>query len=164
MSKTLRKTHVPRDANSTPLNDFGWGLVEEKSITFAGGTTNAIGDHDGTGDPFTIFTVTGTVLVKVFGVCETDLAGATATLEVGIAGNTAGLIAQSTATDIDAGEIWHDATPDAGIEASSVAVERILANGADIIGTVGTSNITSGAIKFFCVWYPLSEDGLVEAA
>jgi DNA repair exonuclease SbcCD ATPase subunit len=37
------------------------------------------------------------VLAEVFGVCQTDLAGATATVELGIAGNTAALIAQTEA-------------------------------------------------------------------
>lgn len=141
-----------------------WLNSAEKVITFAGGTANAIGDHDGTGDPFTIFTVTGTVLVKLMGICETDLAGASATLEVGVTGNTAILIAQSTATDIDAGEIWHDATPDAKVEASTVLTEKVIAGGLDIIGTVATANITGGAIRFVCFWYPLTEGSSVVAA
>lgn len=156
---------MPVDGNGNAI-DAGsyWSNSVEKEITFAGGTTNAIGDHDGTGDPFTIFTVTGTVLVKLLAICETDLAGASATLEVGIAGNTAGLIAQSTATDIDAGEIWHDASPDAKIELSSVLAERIVSNGSDIIGTVATANITGGVIRFIAFWYPLSEGASVVAA
>lgn len=164
MTKTRLDAHVPRDANHVPLPSLGSVLISEKSITFAGGTTNAIGDHDGTGDPFTIFTVTGTVLARFFGVCETDLAGASATLEVGFTGATTALIAQTTATDIDAGEIWYDNTPDAKMELLTVAPERIIANGADIIGTVATANITSGVIRFFCIWYPLSSDGSVVAA
>lgn len=136
----------------------------EKEITFEGGTTNAIGDHDGTGDPFTIFTVTGTVRMKIIGVCSTSLVGA-ATLEVGITGKTAGLLAQvADATTIDAGQIWHDATVDSGIELFSVMLDNIVANGANVIGTVGTANITAGVIKFLCLWEPLSEDGNVVAA
>lgn len=136
----------------------------EKVITFAGGTTNAIGDHDGTGDPFSIFTITGSVIVKIVGICETDLAGS-ATLEVGIAGDTASILAQvSDASTIDAGDIWHDATVDKGVELSSVMLEKIVADGATIIGTVGTANITSGVIRFICLWKPLSQDGRVVAA
>jgi len=153
------------------LNDLDWtnSMYDswrqvEKTITFDGGTANAIGDHDGTGDPFDIFTVTGTVRAKVFAICTTNLAGASATLEVGTAGTTAGIIAQTTATDIDAGEIWHDASPDAQVEAASVATENIIANGADIVGTCGTANITAGVIKFICLWKPVSTDGNVTAA
>ena len=138
----------------------GWRHAQS-TITFAGGTANAIGDHDGTGDPFDIFTVTGDVLVKVFGVCTTNLAGASATVEVGTSGDTAAIIAQTTATDVDSGEIWHDASPDSTVEASSVITENIVANGADIVGTVGTANITAGVIRFNCLWKPLSRDGKV---
>lgn len=157
-------TEFPKDADGYSLADTDWGIRTEKVITFDGGTANAIGDHDGTGDPFDVFTVTGTVLIRVFAVCETNIAGA-ATLELGIAGSTASLIAQiADATDLDAGNIWHDATPDASIELSSVLEENILANGADVIGTVGTANITAGKVRFIAIWYPLSRGAKVVAA
>lgn len=140
----------------------GLGAVTEKVMTFAGGTTNDPGDHDGTGDPATLFTVTGTVLMKIFALCETTLAGATATIEVGTAINTAGLIAQTTATNIAINEIWHDATPDASVEASTVVTERIVNQ--NVIQTVGTANITSGVIRYIAVWKPISLDGDVSAA
>jgi len=102
-------TNFPNGINTGSLyiNDLevqaGW-RVATKTATFAGGTLNARGDIDGTGNPATLFTVTGTVLAVVFGHCTTNLDGATATLEVGVASNTAAIIAQTTATDIDAGE------------------------------------------------------------
>lgn len=131
----------------------GWNIAK-KTITFDGGTANAIGDHDGTGDPFTIATVTGVVVARVFGVCTTNLAGASATVEVGTADTTAGIIAQTTATDIDAGEIWHDASPDSEVEAVSVATENFVTD--DVVGTVATANITAGVIDFYILWKPLS--------
>lgn len=130
----------------------------EKEITLDGGTgSGAIGTVD-------LFTVTGTVIARVIAICSTDVAGATATLEVGVAGGTADLIAQTLGTDIDSGEIWHDASPDKPIELSSVGAENIIANGADIILTVGTANATGGVLKFFVIWKPVSQDGDVEAA
>ena len=141
----------------------GWRQCE-KSITFAGGTTNAIGDHDGTNDPFDIFTVTGDVKVKVIAVCTTSLTGDSSTLEVGTTLSTAGIIALTTCTDIDAGMIWHDATPDVDMELSSVVKEYILADGADIIGTVKTANITAGVIKFTVMWKAVSRNGDLIAA
>lgn len=153
------------------LNDLDWTnkyytswRQVSNSITFDGGTSNAIGDHDGTGDPFDIFTVTGTVAVKLYAICTTELAGASATVEVGTADTTSGLIAQTTATDIDAGEIWHDASPDSEIELDSVAPSTIVANGADIVGTCGTANVTGGVLKFICLWKPISSDGNVTSA
>lgn len=138
------------------------GQITSKTITFDGGTTNAIGDHDGTGDPFSIFTVTGVVSMRLFAVVATGLAGATATIEVGTAINTAGLIAQTTATNLAANEIWHDATPDASVELATVAAEKIVSQ--SVIGTVGTANITSGVLNFYCIWKPLSDGAQVTPA
>lgn len=137
----------------------GWRVAVHDAV-FAGGTTNARGDFDGTGNPTTLFEVTGAVLAVIFGVCSVDLTGASATLAVGVANNTAALIAQTTATDIDAGEIWRDATPAVGAETLNdplVVVD-------DIIETVGTANITAGAIRYYCLWQPISADGNVVAA
>jgi hypothetical protein len=93
-----------------------------------------------------------------------NLAGA-ATIEVGIAGDTASLLPQvSDASSIDAGDIWHDGTVDKGVELSSVMLEHIIAFGADVIGSIGTADITAGAIRFICLWKPLSQDGGIVAA
>lgn len=128
---------------------------------FAGGTTNARGDEGGTSDPLTLFTVTGTVAMKVLGVCTVNLAGATATLSVGTAITPAGLIASTTATDIDANEIWVDATPDASVEATAGFAEKIVSQ--NVIESVGTADITSGQIYYVCHWRPISNDGSVDA-
>lgn len=154
-----------RDDNSqVHFTMDSYNVVKAEPGAFIGGTAQARGDQDGASNPTTLYTVTGDVVVRVFGVCTTDLAGATATLEVGVAGNTASLIAQTTATDIDAGELWHDASPDSGVEAVSVAPAFFIANGADIIETVGTANITSGALYYICLWRPVSPNGNVVAA
>lgn len=131
-------------------------------MTFAGGTTNDPGDYDGTGNPATLFTVTGTVFMKLIAVCETDVAGANGTLIVGSAKDTDGLIAITTGTDIDINEIWHDATPDNSIEATTVAAEKIVNQ--DVIQTVATANLTSGAIRYICLWRPASLGATVVAA
>jgi hypothetical protein len=135
--------------------------VVSTASAFAGGTTNARGDNDGTSDPKTIFTVTGVVAMKIFGHCTVNLAG-TGTVELGTAKNTAGLIAQTTGTDIDADEIWHDATPDASVEAITVAPEKIVCQ--NVIETVGTADITSGQIVYYCMWRPISNGASVVAA
>jgi len=152
-----------RDANSVPIQDKD-GLQEIKAMTFAGGTTNDPGDYGGTGNPATLFTVTGDVILRVIAICKTSLTGTSATLEIGLTGNTAILIAQSTATDIDVNEIWHDATPDATIELDSVSGASIVSNGQDVIQTAATANITAGAITYYCQWRPLSDGADVVAA
>lgn len=151
-----------RNRDSAPVTDTDWSLQVSKTMTFDGGTANDPGDYDGTGNPATLFTVTGAVLCRVLAKCTTLLEGATATLEVGTAATTGGIIAQTTATNIDAKEIWHDTSPDNTIEASSVLTENIVTD--DIIQTVGTANITAGVIEYTCIWYPLTPDSSVVAA
>jgi len=132
----------------------------KKSVTFDGGTANDVGDLTGTGNPATLFTVTGEVLAYIVPVCKTLLAGATATLEVGVTGATAALVAQTTATDIDADEGWFAATPTLAV--ANTAQYHVL--GLDVIQTVGTADITSGVIDYYLFWKPLSDDGNVVAA
>lgn len=141
----------------------GLPFKASKRITFAGGTTDAIGDDGGALDPFTIFTVTGDVLADVIGICKTTLVGA-ATLEVGVIGATAAFLAQiADATLLVANEMWGpDGTP--SLAEAYTPTAHGIGGGLDIIGTVGTTDITAGVIDFYCFWRPLSDDGLVEAA
>lgn len=76
--------------------------------------------------------------------------------------SNAGLLASTTATDLDADELWHDATPDASIEAVSVLTEKLVAQ--DIIQTIGTAGVTDGTLVYYCLWRPISSDGAVVAA
>lgn len=121
-----------------------------KTITFTGAAGL------GAQGTVAVFGVTGRVLIThMSAYCSTLLAGASATIEAGTAGNTAALIAQSTATDIDATEFWKDSSPEA--EVSDAIVNKVVAG--DVILTVGTADITSGELVFDVYWLPLSEDG-----
>jgi len=152
-------TLVDLDANGRPL----YGLfpsTAKKTITFDGGTTNAIGDYTGTSNPFTIFEITGDISCLVIGICKTSLVGA-ATLEVGVTDATDALIAQMT-NDVNAlvvNEAWVDATP--SLAESRPLRAHIIGGGLDIIGTVGAADLTAGVIDFYCFWQPLSIDGRV---
>lgn len=140
-----------RDANHVPITDLG--LTSTKEITYVAGTTGATGAT-------TLFTVTGVVAVRIFGLCSADLtSGGAATIEAGIAGNTAVLLAQTTATGIDAGEIWIDTGP-ATVE---LLPAPSLLSGTSIIQTIATTTITGGVLKYYCLWTPISEDGNVVA-
>lgn len=142
-----------RDANHVPIT--GLGLIATKSITYAALTTGAVGAS-------TLFTVTGDVVVRLFAKCTSDLtSGGSATIEAGISGNTASLIAQTTATGIDSGEIWID-TSAATVEA--LPAQQILVGGTDITQTIATDTLTGGVLTYYCLWTPLSSDGNVEAA
>ena len=152
----------PLDTQGRVVQDSDWGVVAKKTMVLAGGTVNDPGDYDGTGNPATLFTVTGRVLLRLLAVCTETLLGGSATIEVGTTLSTAGLIAQTTATNIAVNEIWHDATPDSSIELSSVLAENIVSD--DVIQTVATANITDGTIEYQALWYPLSEGASVVAA
>jgi hypothetical protein len=87
-------------------------------------------------------------------------------VEVGDSATTAGLLGQVTATDVDVGDIWSST----GLITSTTAVPAgdhrgfYVSNGADIILTIATADITAGALTFHCLWYPLSADGNVVTA
>lgn len=151
-------------SNRNLLANQNWPQYKslELEVTFAGGTTNAIGDESGTSNPYTMFTVTGIVEISIFALCTTDLVGA-ATLECGTTTTTAGLIAQiANTTTFDEGEIWHDATPDASIELTSVIKRNIITEDIELL--VGTTDITAGVIQFVVRWAPISSDGNVVIA
>jgi hypothetical protein len=131
----------------------------------------AIGNYNFTDDtgaqgPYTIFTVTGDVFMEgTVGVCKALLdSGGAATVELGIAGNTAALIVQTLATNIDTDETWQDATPTANPASVILLLHSyIIAGGADVIFTIRTADLTAGSINFYTRWAPLSLDGNVVA-
>ena len=146
------------DGNSRPFSSLdSYNVAICRPPAFAGATANDRGDSGGTGTPYTLFTVTGDVIVRFWGVCSTDLAGATATIEVGVTGNTATLLPLTTATDIDASDIWADTTPTLGATLlADVLGPYLIANGNDIIETVKTADITSGNVYYIALWRPVS--------
>lgn len=139
-----------RDANHVPIT--GLGLMASKAITYSALTTGATGAT-------TLFTITGKVALRIFAIVSgVDLTGS-GTLEVGIAGNTAALIAQVAATALDVGEKWVDATP-----ATVVALPALQIVDGNVIQTIATNTVTAGTLTFYCLWFPISADGDVAAA
>ena len=138
-------------------------FMAEKNMVFDGATVNDPGDYTGgTGNPATLFTVTGDVLLYIMALCKTSLVGA-ATLEVGLTGNTAILLAQiPDTTAFDENMNWLDTTP--AIGEGQAPIFHPIAGGLDIIQTVGTANITAGEIDYYCFWRPLSSNGLIVTA
>src|SRR3990167_9935134 len=139
---------MDRDANRVPLTgDFPFRT--KRTITFAGGTTDAWGDDGGTLDGGVVYTVTGLVVVKIIAACTTllDSDGA-ATLSLGITGDTAIFLPVETATQVDAGQVWVNDAANAtyiivGEEAAAIDnVPEYLLNGNDIILTIaGAANV-----------------------
>lgn len=121
-----------------------------KTITFDGKSGSGAVGTVKVGD------VTGAVCILYGGVrCTTSLDGASATIELGTAADTDGLVATTTATDLDAGEFWQDSTPEAGV--SNAIVNKLVTG--DIIITVGTAAVSAGVIEVVFYWVPLSSDG-----
>lgn len=138
----------------------GFGFqIENKSVVLDGGAgSGAVGTID-------LFTVTGMVIARVVAVVIAGVTQVAAgTISVGIAGATAAITAVTSGTKMAAGEIWHDATPDAEIEALTVLSDQIISDGNDIIATVAGANATDGELQFVCIWVPLTADGDVVAA
>lgn len=159
---------MDRDANRQVITG-DWPFRTKRTITFAGGTTNAWGNDGGTLDGGAIYTVTGLVYAKLVAVCTTSLTGDTATIEVGIPGATAIFMPTETATQIDAGQIWLNDAGNATYaivgeeQAAADNMPEYLLNGNDIILTVKTANVTAGVLDFYCMWRPVSDDGMVSA-
>src|SRR3990167_183259 len=156
-----------RDANRVPV----WtdGLITKKTITCAGATADAWGNDGGALDAGVIFTVTGVVRARVFGICTTNLAGS-GTHAVGIAGDTAIYLPAEAALDINSGDfVINNATvtthPILGEQAAAADnFPEYALNGQDIIMTIaGGADIESGVIDYYCIWVQWSTDGDVVA-
>ena len=144
-----------RDENFVPIQALGF--TQTKTITYVASTTGATGET-------TLFTVTGTVAVRVFAYCSAllDQTGATSTIEVGVTEgtNTAAIIAQTGAIAIDAGEIWYGTNP----PNVGVMPNQLILVDTDIVQTIAGNTVKQGVLTYYCLWFPISSDGNVVAA
>jgi hypothetical protein len=110
--------------------------------------------------PVTLFTVTGTVRCRVYGVVgatQFTSTGSTGTLAVGVAGNTAVFIAATTAngsTNFVANAEWMDTAPTVTAKLEAQATWVICTG--NIILTVATNSMTAGAVVMYCDWVPVT--------
>lgn len=126
-----------------------------KTVAFSGAAGNgAIGTVN-------LFTVTGFVRYMMIARCTENLAGALATLSLGVTGVVEHFLPATLATDIDA----TDLIVAGGLTAQPISNDGDynISDGADIIATVGTANITDGTIELVVLWKPLSADGNIVA-
>lgn len=139
----------------TLIAETSSGTIVRKTVEFDGGAGN------GAQGTVALFTVTGDVRVKVTAICSDTIVGA-GTLECGVAGATASIIAQiANATDLITDEIWFDATPTTKIDDDSSIPQVVISNGQDIILTIGVADLTDGTIKFVAEYEALSTDGVI---
>ena len=123
-----------------------------KTITFTGAAgAGAVGS-------VALATVTGEVLIAIIaGRCTVSLASAGGgDLALGVTGATTLFIGATTATGITStANIWASTTPNAQGIAAPAALKDIIID-SNLILTVGTGDITSGAIEFTLYYLPLS--------
>ena len=147
---------LPTDKQGKPIFDPDFGIPVQKKITYTATGNGAVG-------AVTLFNVTGVVAIQMLGRCTTTLEiQAGATIEIGTALTIAGLIAQTAGDAPDVNELWHDASPDASVELTSVLKKNIISQ--DVIQTIASDTIDSGVIKFMGWWFPMSPDGKVVVA
>ncbi len=127
--------------------------------------TKAIADMTGF-DTAAVFTVTGDVMVQVFGVVGatpiTSTSGTTV-LSLGTTQAAQGIIANSTVdnTQFDATDVWVDSSPSVDVEAIAAQDWHVIGGGADIVLARDVDDITAGALTLYCRWVPISSGATV---
>lgn len=120
--------------------------------------------------PITLFTISGSVLMRIYGqvgaTAFTSTAG-TGTLAVGVSGATTTFIGTTTAnntTNFIVNGVWFDTAPTVTQKVWPTTVNpgiwTQIAN-TNIILTIATNNMTAGAVVMYCDWCPISAGATV---
>ena len=138
---------------STPNADASGGWREAtKTITLGTGSVPVTEN---------LFTVTGEVRAIVFGFIDTAVtSGGALTLELGVTGGTAGIIAITALAQLAINRFWVDTTTTVGYHA---AASEAYISAANILHVIRDFDATAGAITYYCLWQPVSDDGAVVA-
>lgn len=113
-----------------------------------------------------LFTVTGTVRMRIVAECTTNCtsSGGGATICMGVENATNSFISATGEDDIDAGDIWCDATPtETNGDTSSLMLDKIVAGGLDVGYEIAGEAFTEGSITFHCWYEAISSTGAVAA-
>ena len=125
-------------------------------IVFSALTTGSVATHE-------LFTVTGLVRVKIVAECTVNVAG-TGSIQLGEETTTDSMIAVTAGTDLDAGELWYDATPTTATDTTSTVILDKIVNALDVGYEISVGTLTSGAITFHCWYEALNATGAVVAS
>ena len=126
--------------------------IAQKTITF---TNVAGGGAIGTVATFTV--TNGVIITYGTALVMTTLVGASATISLGVVGNTAALIPVTTASLLIAGDFWQDTSPEVGVS-PAILGQNISLN---LILTIATANLTAGAIQFTFYYRPAASGGVM---
>lgn len=119
--------------------------------------------------PVTLFTVTGSVWLRVYGVVGATAltsTGGLGTLSIGISGTVGLYLPLSTvsgaAGQFAIGSVWVGATPTLLSAVPLLAnLTWAINNGANVILTVATADMTAGAMTIYADWMPISSGATV---
>ena len=135
------------------------------SADFASATWNTVASHE-------VATVTGLVHMIILPQCTETLTDAAdlATIQLGVEGSTAALIAATSAaglaaSTISATELWVDATPADLVATRSQfnALDFFVGSGLDVGYEIGGQALTDGTIVFHIWWEAIDSTGAVTA-
>lgn len=157
------------DVGSGVIVPTGVGTVGHARTYIAKCVTGTMASGWGTAQsPKTVFTVTGEVLARVWVSSNTTVTSASnnGTLAFGTTDTTGRFVAAITCngTNLTAGDV-------SGATATTVDSDPLLLtgnwvaiNGADIIATIGTNDMTAGNLSIYCQWIPCGTDSSVVSA
>ncbi len=116
--------------------------------------------------PITLYTVTGTILCRLYGVVGATAVtstGATGTLSAGVAGNVAVLIPTTTAngTNFVANTAWVDTAPTVTAKILGATMNPFTVVTGNIILTIATNSMTAGAVALYLDWLPVTAGATV---
>ena len=127
------------------------------SKTFTGASGN------GAAGTVAVATLTGRVIVDEFvGHCTNSLTTTgVATIALGSANNTGGLIAATTATTIDTGFSWVDTGTIGTIESTRMGglTTLVYTISESLIYTIASADINGGTLDMYIWWRPLTSNG-----
>ena len=143
---------------------YGNGRYLAVTATMSSATWNTVAKHE-------VFTVTGTVRMKMWITCGATLTDAAdgAIIEFGHESDTDAFIAKTdaagrNATTITTGWLWYNTTPVAGpAPAGSALMDYVVNGGLDVGYEISGAALTGGSLIFHCVWEPLDATGAVVA-
>ncbi len=161
------------DAATKAYVDGAFGVLVTKTIANANVLTTAA-------SPYSLFTLTGDVLARVFATVQTLLVSTSnnGTLKVGVSGLLDAFLSVATVdgTNFVSGTAWAmgtsgTVTKKAGdIASQGIGVGAgsrdfvLVASSTPIIATIATNSLTAGAMTFYCQYIPLSSGATVVAA
>lgn len=145
---------------TTPVLPKGFNTASLAKADVTNGTTTVAWTTANTG--LTLFTITGAVLARIYGVVTaTGLTstGTTGTLSVGNAGNAQLFLPTTTAngTNLVANTTWLDNAPTVNGKVLAAAnLTWASVNGGTVTLTIATNNMTAGGMTLYCDWIPVS--------